>query len=204
MKAVCVGSGSEGLQHPEITEAILSMVDQEKVSSKSFNVVYLGTCTYDLRGPMENQTKNLRAAGGNIIKLCVTNPSDRASFDELKELVTVTADIIVISGGNTLFAMDVWRKIKLDVLLKEAADSGVVMCGGSAGFICWFTGGHSDSWDPETYKNFMLDEAKNASEADLKKDEASAAPTNTAEVKSWRYLRVSNLNYFSVRLYYKR
>lgn len=35
-------------------------------------------------------------------------------------------------------------------------ESGAVLTGGSAGAICWFDGGHSDSMDPATYKNNML------------------------------------------------
>ena len=59
------------------------------------------------------------------------------------------ADIILVSGGNTLFAIDRWVKIGLAPLLKAAAARGAVLTGGSAGAICWFDSGHSDSMDPD-------------------------------------------------------
>ena len=196
MKAVCVGSGSEGLQNQQVCDAILSLVPAEKVVMKSFTVVYIGTATYDLPGPKHNQTKLLEAAGGAIVPLCVTEKgAEQRDYDYMKALITEQADIIVISGGNTLFAMDVWRRIRLDELLRVAKESNeTVLCGGSAGFICWFTGGHSDSWDTETYKDYMLAEAAKA-DNDTNKDEASGAPKDESEKKNWRYLRVGCLGF---------
>ena len=66
------------------------------------------------------------------------------------------SDVIVISGGNSLFAVDRWNKIGLAPMLRTAMERGAVLTGGSAGAICWFDGGHSDSWDPDTYKTAML------------------------------------------------
>ena len=40
----------------------------------------------------------------------------------------------------------VWREWGLDVILKEAYDKGVIMSGVSAGAICWFEQGITDSW----------------------------------------------------------
>ena len=48
------------------------------------------------------------------------------------------ADVIIVSGGNTVFAVDRWFKIGLDALLRQAKDRGAVLGGGSAGAICWY------------------------------------------------------------------
>jgi len=53
--------------------------------------------------------------------------------------------VIVVAGGNTLFAVDRWRKCGIIPYLKEAMENGTAMSGGSAGAIVWFDGGHSDS-----------------------------------------------------------
>lgn len=55
------------------------------------------------------------------------------------------ADIIYVGGGNTLKMMRLWRHLGLAPLLKAAWREGTIMCGISAGAICWFTSGHSDS-----------------------------------------------------------
>ena len=55
------------------------------------------------------------------------------------------ADIIYVGGGNTLKMMRRWRRLGVDALLREAYTRGAVLCGVSAGAICWFDSGHSDS-----------------------------------------------------------
>ena len=40
--------------------------------------------------------------------------------------------------------------------LRAAMERGAVLCGGSAGAICWFDGGHSDSMDPDWYADVMI------------------------------------------------
>lgn len=56
-----------------------------------------------------------------------------------------SADIIYVGGGNTLMMMNLWRRLGVDKLLREAYERGVVCCGVSAGSICWFEYGVSDS-----------------------------------------------------------
>ena len=40
----------------------------------------------------------------------------------------------------------VWREWGLDIILKEAYNKGIIMSGVSAGAICWFDKGITDSW----------------------------------------------------------
>jgi dipeptidase E len=66
-----------------------------------------------------------------------------------------SADIIYVGGGNTLLMMRVWRRLGVDKLLKSAYESGTVLSGISAGSICWFDSGHSDSmsfYNPRKWK----------------------------------------------------
>lgn len=55
------------------------------------------------------------------------------------------SDIIYVGGGNTLQMMKIWRKCGLDKILKQAHTKGIVLAGLSAGSICWFEWGNSDS-----------------------------------------------------------
>ncbi len=55
------------------------------------------------------------------------------------------ADIIYVGGGNTAKMMRVWKKYGVDKALKKALDKNIVLSGVSAGGICWFDGGNSDS-----------------------------------------------------------
>tara|TARA_Y100001968_G_C19441874_1_gene762982 strand:+ start:1442 stop:2134 length:693 start_codon:yes stop_codon:yes gene_type:complete len=55
-------------------------------------------------------------------------------------------DIIYVGGGNTKSMLAVWKDWNLDVILKSAYENGVIMSGVSAGAICWFEKGITDSW----------------------------------------------------------
>ena len=63
------------------------------------------------------------------------------SWDE----VLLSMDGIVCSGGNTLNQQAIWKAQGIDVVLKEAWDRGIVLGGASAGSLCWFEEGTTDS-----------------------------------------------------------
>jgi dipeptidase E len=105
------------------------------------------------------------------------------------------ADVVVISGGNTLFATDRWHRIGLVPLLRDAMQRGTVLTGGSAGAICWFDAGHSDSWDPDSYKQTMAKAFEPAEGEDQPTDEASVAPGGDEKAKPWSYIRCPCLGF---------
>ncbi len=53
-------------------------------------------------------------------------------------------DIIYVGGGNTKNLVALWRDWGLDRFLKEANEQGTILCGLSAGSLCWFEAGVSD------------------------------------------------------------
>ena len=67
---------------------------------------------------------------------------------DLKKLI-LNQDVIFVGGGNTKSMLAVWKEWKLDKILKEAYRNGIVMSGVSAGAICWFQNGITDSWASE-------------------------------------------------------
>ncbi len=64
---------------------------------------------------------------------------------DLRPLV-LSQDAIFVGGGNTKSMLAVWRDWGLPELLREAYESGIVLGGQSAGAICWFEQGVTDSW----------------------------------------------------------
>ena len=67
---------------------------------------------------------------------------------DLKKLI-LNQDVIFVGGGNTKSMLAVWKEWKLDRILKVAYRNGIVMSGVSAGAICWFQNGITDSWASE-------------------------------------------------------
>lgn len=78
-------------------------------------------------------------------------PSDQPSFiastrqDRSWEEVLLSVDGIVCSGGNTLNQQAIWKAQGIDVVLRSAWDRGIVLGGASAGSLCWFEEGTTDS-----------------------------------------------------------
>jgi peptidase E len=60
--------------------------------------------------------------------------------------VLLAQDIIYVGGGNTKSMLGVWREWQIPPLLRRAWRSGVLLAGTSAGAICWFKMGVTDSW----------------------------------------------------------
>jgi dipeptidase E len=60
-------------------------------------------------------------------------------------------DVILVGGGNTANMLAVWRVHGFDAILREAWQAGVVLTGWSAGMICWFEAGVTDSFGPQLH-----------------------------------------------------
>jgi dipeptidase E len=63
----------------------------------------------------------------------------------LRELI-MAQDLIFVGGGNTKSMLAVWREWDLPKILREAWNAGTALTGVSAGAICWFEAGVTDSW----------------------------------------------------------
>jgi dipeptidase E len=61
------------------------------------------------------------------------------------EDVLLSVDGIVASGGNTLNQQAIWKAQGIDVILRQAWERGIVLGGASAGSLCWFEEGTTDS-----------------------------------------------------------
>jgi peptidase E len=57
-------------------------------------------------------------------------------------------DILYVGGGNTANMLAIWREHGVDIILRKAWQSGKILCGISAGSICWFEYGITDSYGP--------------------------------------------------------
>jgi peptidase E len=60
----------------------------------------------------------------------------------------LSQDVILVGGGSVANMLAVWRTHELDRLMRAAWQAGIVLAGVSAGAICWFEGGTTDSFGP--------------------------------------------------------
>src|SRR4051812_6464425 len=76
-------------------------------------------------------------------------PTHLKFFDRTPNLAALLAaqDVIYVGGGNTKSMLAVWHEWDFPRLLRRAWQSGTVLAGVSAGAICWFETGITDSWE---------------------------------------------------------
>jgi peptidase E len=61
----------------------------------------------------------------------------------------LSQDLIFVGGGSVANMLAVWRVHGLGAVMRSAWQAGVVLAGVSAGAICWFEGGTTDSFGPD-------------------------------------------------------
>ncbi|HXB91384.1 MAG TPA: peptidase E [Puia sp.] len=76
-----------------------------------------------------------------ILRTFLNSSPEQKTFEE----TLLDMDAIVVGGGSTLNMMAIWKAQGIDTLLRKAYEKGIVLAGGSAGSLCWFTGGFTDS-----------------------------------------------------------
>jgi len=65
------------------------------------------------------------------------------------EDLLLSQDVIFVGGGSVANMVAVWRVHGLDQILRKAWQAGIVLTGSSAGGICWFESGTTDSFGRE-------------------------------------------------------
>lgn len=105
-------------------------------------VCYVGTAS----GDDATRLARFRAVFGDAAEVV-----DLALFERTVEDIEaflLGLDAVFVGGGNTASLLAVWRAHGVDRAMRRAHGSGVVLAGRSAGSICWFDGGTTDSFGP--------------------------------------------------------
>lgn len=112
----------------------------EKISQlpnkKRPKLLFLGTATRDRQSYIDT-IKQYYENNFNCRVTFLKLSSGRPTYSTIKNKI-LTADIIYVGSGDTLYMLNVWKKKKVIPLLKKAYKNGAVLCGISAGAICWF------------------------------------------------------------------
>mgnify|MGYP001362603941 FL=1 len=134
---IAIGGGGFGR---EIKNLKIEKYIVEQCSKENPSICFIPTATGDDPGYIENFYKAFDSLN------CKTSHIDFFKRTiNLKEHI-FKQDIIFVGGGNTKSMLAVWREWGLDEILSDAYNSGVIMSGVSAGAICWFENGITDSW----------------------------------------------------------
>ena len=125
---------------PELDNLLLPQYFLDQTHRRKPKVAFIGTAGGD------SETGRLRFYAGfsqleckpTHLPLFARTPRDLESF-------VLEQDAIFVGGGNTRSMLAVWRDWGLAQHLRTAWGRGIVLGGGSAGSICWFEHGVTDS-----------------------------------------------------------
>ena len=133
---VAIGGGGFGrsLGTLQIEKYIISLVEKKRPK-----ICFIPTAS----GDNELYKLNFYRAFSKLD--CITSHIDFFSRTENLEMKVSSQDIIYV-GGNTKSMLAVWKDWNLPEILKNAYNNGIVMSGVSAGAICWFEKGITDSY----------------------------------------------------------
>ncbi len=134
---VAIGGGGFGrsLGSLEIEKYIISLVNK-----KNPKICFIPTASGD------NDLYKLNFYRAFSKLKCITSHIDFFLRTEDLEEKVLTQDIIYVGGGNTKSMLAVWKEWNLHKILLNAYEKGIVMSGVSAGAICWFDKGITDSY----------------------------------------------------------
>lgn len=141
---VAIGGGNFGT-HPgnALDDFLLARAVRGPRAGGPPRVAYLPTAGGDQESAIENFRRQFleRRALPTIVRLFQRQERDLAPL-------LLEQDLVLVGGGNTANLLAVWRVHGVEALLRRAYEAGVLLAGWSAGGLCWFEGGLTDSFHP--------------------------------------------------------
>ena len=115
------------------------------MSGRRPRLTFVGTASGDQRHVNDDMHQAGRVAGFDLTTLDLF---PMPSLDDIEGHL-LDQDVVWVQGGSVANLLAVWAVHGLGPLLRRAWEAGVVLSGVSAGSICWYVGGTTDSYGPE-------------------------------------------------------
>ncbi|HVZ81085.1 MAG TPA: peptidase E [bacterium] len=143
LKIVAIGGGRFGWGNPPVDVVPLCQEIIHLSGKKYPRILFVPTASDDRLATVE-MVKRLfvRRLGCRLDTLYLVKT--KPAIAQIRKKV-MASDVVFVWGGNTLKMMRRWKLLGVDKVLREAREKGKVLCGPSAGAICWFRQGNSDS-----------------------------------------------------------
>jgi peptidase E len=142
--ATCAGLLPGGWTDAVYGPLMLHGIELAGVTGRAPRVAHLNTAGGDPRFLEGQEVEAARAVGVEASHLRLF---PHPNVEDLREYL-LSRDLVWVSGGSVVNLLAVWRAHGLGELLREAWLAGVVLAGGSAGALCWHTGGTTTSFGP--------------------------------------------------------
>lgn len=135
-RLIAIGGGEIRNKTTLEIDRYIANLAKEHAKDKRANALFIGTASHDSM-PYFNSFRKTYTSVFDIkaeVALIVYGEMD---IERIKSKIEL-ADCIYIGGGDTLFMLEKWKETGLDKLILDAYNAGKIICGLSAGAICWF------------------------------------------------------------------
>jgi peptidase E len=135
----------EGRRRLDLAPLLHHAVELSGVGGRPPRICHLGTAGGDQRAFAAELDEAGRAAGFELSHLHLFSMPNVADV----EGHLLAQDAVWVGGGSVANLLAVWRVHELDAVMRRVWEAGVVLAGVSAGSICWYVGGTTDSFGPD-------------------------------------------------------
>ena len=140
---ICIGGGEIKDKTTLKIDEYIANLAKKRAGDRRARGLFIGTASHDFM-PYFNSFRKTYTSVFDIKADClltVYTTYEREKIEEKFEL----CDFIYVGGGDTVFMTEKWKQDGIFELIKKAYERGVIICGLSAGAICWFENMYTDS-----------------------------------------------------------
>jgi peptidase E len=134
-----VACGGQQLQHPALTRYVFDLTGRPRPK-----ILLVPTASGDDPANLLTFYQSLASVSCEPTHLALFH----RTVDDIEALIRAQ-DVVMVSGGNTANMLAIWRLHGVEDALRKAYAGGTTLTGSSAGCICWFEAGITDSFTPE-------------------------------------------------------
>ena len=142
-RIIAIGGGElKSKETLEIDRYIAELAKKRAGDARAYGL-FIGTASHDSM-PYFNSFRKTYTSVFDIKADVALTVYGEMSLEKIKEKFQ-KADFIYVGGGDTLYMLDRWKSFGILELIKDAYERGVIICGLSAGAICWVDNIYTDS-----------------------------------------------------------
>ena len=142
-RLICIGGGELRMKETLPIDGYIARLAKEHANGERAYGLFIPTASHDSM-PYFNSFRKTYTSVYDIKADVALTVYGEMSYGKIREKFQ-KADMIYVGGGDTVFMLEHWRKTGLLEMIQEAYERGVILCGLSAGAICWFEQMYTDS-----------------------------------------------------------
>ena len=141
-RIIAIGGGEIKNKTTLKIDEYIANLAKAHAGEKRANALFIGTASHDSM-PYFNSFRKTYTSNFDIKAEVALMVYGEMSVEKIAGKIAV-ADCIYVGGGDTVYMLDKWKEFGIDKLLIDAYNRGVIICGLSAGAICWFKDMYTD------------------------------------------------------------